>query len=106
MRKFVDCRFWSREKIPPARLSLQSLRVAAQNCRRVFPWINTKGHQMHIRFFQRLLQLAHSAADHWTRPWAGCVNEIGDLAFAGEPRCTKRLTEPSGELNCGMTSVR
>jgi len=51
MGKLVDRRFWSRKKIPAARFSLPFLRVAAQNCRRVFPWINTEGHQMHIRFF-------------------------------------------------------
>src|SRR5207244_12783472 len=82
MRKLVDYRFWSREKIPTARLCLQSLRVVAQNLRSVFVRIDTERNQMHVSFLQRLLQFAHSAADHRARPRTGCVNESGDPDLA------------------------
>jgi hypothetical protein len=46
---------------------------------------------MHVSLFQWLLQFTHPAADHWTRSWAGCVNEIGDPNFPGQLRRAKGL---------------
>ena len=46
---------------------------------------------MHVGFFERLLQFAHPAADHRTRPRASRVNEIRDPDFAAQLRRAKRL---------------
>src|ERR1043166_3474387 len=50
MRKLVDRGFWSSEKIPTARLCLQSLCIAAQNFRCVFLRIDAKRDQKYVGF--------------------------------------------------------
>ena len=60
---------------------------------------------MHISFFERLLQFAHSAADHRARTWTGRVNEISDPDFARQLRGTKRLPLLIQQLKTGHGAI-
>src|SRR5947207_5893912 len=104
-RQFVNHRLRPSEEIPSARFRLKSLRVGVQHFRRIFCRIDRERDKMHIGFRERFLQLAHPAADHWTRSRTGAENKIGDPDFAEQLRRTKRLTILIRELEYGNRAI-
>src|SRR5438094_4312757 len=102
----VNRRLRTSQKIPTAGLGLQSLGVSAQDLRCIFRWIDTERNKMHVRFLERPLQFAHSAADHRTRAGAGRVNEIGDPNLSTQLGGAEILPVLIYQDKLGNTSVR
>ena len=77
---------------------MQLLRVAAQNFRGVLCRVDRKRDKMHVRFFQRFLQLAHPRADHRAWPGTGRENKIRNPYFPVQLGRAERLTILVDEL--------
>src|SRR5262249_24854477 len=92
--------------IPATWLGLKSLGVTTQDLRRVFRWINAERNEMDVCPFERFLQFAHPAADHWTRSRAGAVNEICDPDSAAQISGAEIFSILIHQRELGNASVR